>query len=354
MKSSNAPFNEFGQSMILRDIEDLYIDVANLGKADDAFASQLAIINSAIVTINSSISGLGTMSAQNANAVAITGGTISGVTLSSLTAALAVTDGGTGLATVAADKILYSSALNTLAPTAITSFGRTIIACVDAAAGRTQLGLGTIALQDASSVSITGGSITNITDILVADGGTGASTASGARTNLGLGTISTQNVNSVSITGGSITGITDLAVADGGTAASTASGARTNLGLGTVATQNANALDFSTSATLVFGVSGGTMAASSGALTFTGGSSTFAIVGAPLALSTTGGTDLTLSGSNSGTGGVVVGAASDKVGFYAASGQAKQTVTGSRAGNAALASLLDKLRLLGLITDSTT
>ena len=33
----------------------------------------------------------------------------------------------------------------------------------------------------------------------------------------GLGTISTQNANSVSISGGSVTGITDLAVADGGT-----------------------------------------------------------------------------------------------------------------------------------------
>jgi hypothetical protein len=46
-----------------------------------------------------------------------------------------------------------------------------------------------------------------------------------------LGTIATQNANNVTITGGSITGITDLAVADGGTGASTAANARTNLGL---------------------------------------------------------------------------------------------------------------------------
>jgi hypothetical protein len=49
---------------------------------------------------------------------------------------------------------------------------------------RSNLALGTIATQDSSSVSITGGSITGITDIAVADGGTGASTASDARVNL--------------------------------------------------------------------------------------------------------------------------------------------------------------------------
>ena len=58
--------------------------------------------------------------------------------------------------------------------------------------------------------------------------------AATARATLGLGSISTQAANSVAITGGSISGITDLAVADGGTGASDAAGARTNLGAGAV------------------------------------------------------------------------------------------------------------------------
>jgi hypothetical protein len=71
----------------------------------------------------------------------------------------------------------------------------------------------------------------------VASGGTGASDAASARNNLGLtailgnlGTMSSQNANSVAVTGGTITGITDLAVADGGTGASDAASARINLG----------------------------------------------------------------------------------------------------------------------------
>lgn len=67
-----------------------------------------------------------------------------------------------------------------------------------------------------------------IADVLSRANHTGTQTLS---TISDAGTIASQNANSVSITGGSITGITDLAVADGGTGASTASGARTNLGL---------------------------------------------------------------------------------------------------------------------------
>jgi hypothetical protein len=157
-------------------------------------------------------SSLGTMAVQNANAVNITGGNISG-----LNNGIEVSSGGTG--------------------------------ATDAAGARTNLGLLGMAIQSNASVNITGGFITNTvitptTYWTVNQGGTGAGTESQARINLGLGTISTQNANAVSITGGDINGITPLAVDSGGTGGSTQSTARTGLGLGTVATQNANAVSF--------------------------------------------------------------------------------------------------------------
>lgn len=162
-----------------------------------------------------------------------------------LTTDLAVTHGGTGASDAAtartnlgvaigSDVQAYDADLAAIAALAKTN-GNFIVGNGSAwvaesgSTARTSLGLGSIATQAASSVSITGGSISGITDLAVADGGTGASTASGARTNLGLGSISTQAANSVSITGGSITGITDLAIADGGTGASTVNAAQNNL-----------------------------------------------------------------------------------------------------------------------------
>ena len=72
------------------------------------------------------------------------------------------------------------------------------------ATARTNLGLGTIATQDASNVNVSGGVISGITDLAIADGGTGASTAAGARTNLGAAVNGANNdITSMSaITGG--------------------------------------------------------------------------------------------------------------------------------------------------------
>lgn len=66
--------------------------------------------------------------------------------------------------------------------------------------------------------------------------------AGAARTNLDLGSMATQSATSVNITGGSITGITDLAVADGGTGTSSLAQYAVMLGNGTGAVQTVSGL----------------------------------------------------------------------------------------------------------------
>lgn len=261
--------------------------------------------------------GLGTIATQNANSIAITGGTISGVTLgaSSVTISggvitgitdLAIADGGTGASTAsgaranlgliigtnvqayspilssvanqftAADEIIYASASGVAASTAFTSFARSIVSGSTASGVRSTLGLGTLATQDAASVAISGGTIngasvttgnavisggtiTGITDLAIADGGTGASNASDARANLGL-TIGT-NVQAYSAVlsgvaqqfngadqviyasaSGVVASATFTSFARSIVSGSTASGVRSILELGTLATQNANSV----------------------------------------------------------------------------------------------------------------
>lgn len=134
--------------------------------------------------------------------------------------------------TSAANKVPYFTGSGTAAVADLSVFGRSLIDDADAAAARTTLGLviGTnVQAYDADLAAIA--ALTPTDNNFIVGNGTAFVTESGAtvRTSMGLGTIATQDSSNISITGGSITGITDLAIADGGTGASTANAAINNL-----------------------------------------------------------------------------------------------------------------------------
>jgi hypothetical protein len=127
-----------------------------------------------------------------------------------LTTALAVAQGGTGATTA-------DTALDNLGGTTV---GKAVFKAATAAAAQqamdTEVGVD-VQAYDADLTAL-GGLAKTDGNIIVGDGTTWvAESGATARTSLGLGTIATQASSAVTITGGSITGITDLAVADGGT-----------------------------------------------------------------------------------------------------------------------------------------
>ena len=153
---------------------------------------------------NTDITGLGTMSTQNASAVTITGGTADGLTLGGTTPApatvttlrinstlsLAGTTGTSG-------QVLTSNGAS--APTWQNIPGTGTVTSVDVSGGST-------GLTTSGGPVTASGTITLAGTLALANGGTGATTAATARTALGLGTIATQAANAVAITGGTIIG----------------------------------------------------------------------------------------------------------------------------------------------------
>jgi hypothetical protein len=207
---------------------------------------------------NTDITGLGTMSTQNANAVTITGGTIAG-----LSAAIPVGSGGTGVATLTG----YVKGNGTSIMTASVTIPNTDIT-----------GLGTMSTQGSDAVTITGGTANGLAigainpsagtfttlrfnSTLSVNGNTGTTgqvlTSNGTsaptwNSVAGVGTVTSVDGSGgstgLTLTGGPITASGTLtlsgtlALANGGTGATTAAAARTALGLGTIATQAASAV----------------------------------------------------------------------------------------------------------------
>ena len=73
--------------------------------------------------------------------------------------AVGVAYGGTGLTSVAQDKILYTTGTDTFGTASVTATGISLLGSADAAAGRTTLGLDTMATQADTAVDINGGAI---------------------------------------------------------------------------------------------------------------------------------------------------------------------------------------------------
>jgi hypothetical protein len=163
------------------------IDNTIIGATTPAAATVTNLTVSTGSTIN--FSGATVSNGGTFTTVTISGGSITGIT------DLAIADGGTGASTASvartnlglaigtnvqaydaglqsisgltttADQMIYTTSSDTYATTSLTSAGRALLDDADASAQRTTLGLGTIATQNANNVTITGGTISGISNL---------------------------------------------------------------------------------------------------------------------------------------------------------------------------------------------
>lgn len=213
-------------------------------------AAGRALIDDADAATQRTTLGLGTIATQSAGAVAITGGTISGVSsLTSTTSSLGnatitagsvtgitditVADGGTGASdastartnlgvaigtnvqaydaglqsiaglTTSANQLIYTTAADTYTTTSLTSYGRSLIDDADAATARTTLGLGTLATQNGTFSGTTSGTNTGDQTITLTGDVTGTGTGSFATT-IASNAVTTAKILDSNITTGKI------------------------------------------------------------------------------------------------------------------------------------------------------
>jgi hypothetical protein len=167
------------------------------------------------------ITGLGTMSVQNATAVTITGGTANSLVLGGTTPAAAT------VTTLRVNSTLSLAGATGTAGQVLTSNGASAPTWQNIAGSGTVTSInvsgGTTGLTTSGGPITSSGTITLAGTLIVANGGTGAATLTGyvigngtgamtasatipSTAITGLGTMSTQNANAVAITGGTING----------------------------------------------------------------------------------------------------------------------------------------------------
>lgn len=213
-------------------------------------AAGRALLDDADAATQRTTLGLGTIATQSAGAVAITGGTISGVSsLTSTTSSLGnatitagsvtgitditVADGGTGASnastartnlgvaigtnvqaynaglqsiaglTTSANQLIYTTAADTYTTTSLTSYGRSLVDDADAATARTTLGLGTLATQNGTFSGTTSGTNTGDQTITLTGDVTGTGTGS-FTTTIASNAVTTAKILDSNITTGKI------------------------------------------------------------------------------------------------------------------------------------------------------
>lgn len=217
--SHDGTAGEGGAILVVGPVQDVLVDATSIyPKTDDAYD----LGKSGAEWKDLYVDGIAYLDTVDIDAGAIDGTPIGSVTPA---AGAFTTLSATGVTTLNLATLVTASPL----PTTKGGTGSTTLA-----GARTNLGLvpGTDVQVFSSHLAAIDSLAKTDGNFIVANGSTFvAESGSTARTSLGLGSMATQNSSGVTISGGSISGITDLAIADGGTGASTAATARTNLGL---------------------------------------------------------------------------------------------------------------------------